>query len=649
MEDLPPRDRIKFYGPADLGNFVVADAAVALMRVQAEKDAITSLNDALEMHNALEFERHSVLPTALSENERDALKLAARALRAQIAAFFSTITSSNIGEQLVGLEQEYAQDLLQLIDRFKVAKQIGEQDLFEALNQAGIRLSVMLKDRGFVKAHDQRLRDLMMSEASYGELLVNARLVRNSSDAYFLPASLSPDDSQAVLRQYIESESPHLNYVEAIANAQDDSVTGITPRIRLAAQRRVAALIEELFADESNFVRGTGYAVGIDPDQHEPVKDLVRRAGDRTLRQRTLGGAYLKTSLMPDQILANFTTIIGYLEERSLLTLPSFQSHIGVLERLRISGKTTYPRGSEFARRDSMTVLSTEAYFDFLQQEGTDVEGVVAWYFREYITEVFGIAGFTYAASTAGSSFLERCRHICAEMESIAKQFTLYCDDGAIDRELLEITSAPRPWATIPSLIERKYVVQRPSDDCAAALNLLFSDQSSIHFINKDLNAINFVQLVLNHQLHYGDLHHYQTGAVDWLTAKGLVAVDDGIISFRSLLPILVLRDINMYEAGPFGHYDLEKTAAEHLVDAGWLDFRSTLLSPTEASYFNFFLNKSEFSDGHDLRNRYLHGTNPNPEDEKSHRTAYMLLLRLTVSLVLKMHDDFVLCATTNQ
>lgn len=49
MEDPLPRDRIKFYGPADLGNFVVADEAVALIQAQVEMQAVESLNDALEI------------------------------------------------------------------------------------------------------------------------------------------------------------------------------------------------------------------------------------------------------------------------------------------------------------------------------------------------------------------------------------------------------------------------------------------------------------------------------------------------------------------------------------------------------------------------------------------------------------------------
>lgn len=645
MEGQTPRDRVKFYGSADLANFFLVDEAVALIRVQVEKEEMASLNDALEVHNALEFERNGVLPRTLTQAERDELALHARSLSGQIAAFFAKIDGSNVNEHLFGFEREYVQDLLQLIGRFKVAKKVGGQELFEALTRAEVPLWAMLREKQFVTAYDKQLRSVMMSDARHGELLVYRSLLRSSPDAGFLPASLSPDDSQQIFKNYIDSQSPHLNYVEAIANAQDNPIIGITPKIRLAAQRRVTNLTRALLADERNVLIGTGYAVGIDPEQQEPRQDRVQPVGGRTLHQRTFGGRYLNASKEPAQILANFARTIGYMEGRGLLDLPSFPSQIGVLEGLRISGKDAYPRGSMFVRRDSLTVLGTEAYHDFLHQEGIEVEGIVAWYFREYIPEVFDVVGFDYAPSTVSSTFLERCRHICAEMESLVKQFTLYSEEGKIDRELLEMTSAPRPWKDIPSLVERKYLFHRASEECDTALRLLFSDQSSITFINEELKASSFVQLALNNQLHYEDLHHYQTELVDWLIAADIVAVDDGTIVFRSLQTLLVLRDIRTYEAAPFAHYGMQKTAAEELVAKGWLDYRSSLFTQAEASYFNFFLNKCEFSDGYDLRNKYLHGTNPDSSNEDAHRKAYMQLLRLTVALVLKIHDDIVLRA----
>jgi len=642
MEDHGSHDRLKFYGLGDLANYMMADQAVAFIGAQSKKRTITTLNDALEIHNALEFERHDIVPSTIGQEAREALSASARVLRGQLAAFFERIDSSNIDDHLNSFEREYVQDLLHLIGRFNVTARVGGPTVFNALVKLGVPMWAMLGDRKFVTTHDTRLRNVLLSDAGYGELLVNIRLLKNTPNAYVLPTSLTALDSQQILMAYIDSESPHLNYVEAIAQAQDNESFGITTKIRLAAQRRVHELTEALFADEMKVVSGTSYAIGIDPEQQEPVLDRVKRSAGRTLRQRTFGGIYLKSSINPAQILANFSTVFEYLNERGLLVLPSFQSHIGVFERLRVSGKDTYPRGAAYRDRDSTTLLGTEAYYDFLRHEGIEVEDVLAWYFRDYIPEVFDITGFEYAPSTANSTYLERCRHICAEMESVVKQFTLYCEDGEIDRELLELTSAPRPWGKIPSLVERKYLVQSASEGCETALHLLFSDQSRLTYVNENLQARSFVQLTLNNQLRYEDLHHYQTRHVDWLATAGIITVDSGIISFTSLPMLRVLADINNYETAPFGHYELEEAAAENLVAKGWLEFRSTLLSSAEASYFNFFLNKSEFSDGHDLRNRYLHGTNPKPRDENAHRKAYTQLLRLAVALVLKIHDDLV-------
>ena len=38
MEEPSPRDRIKFYGPGDLANYVIAEEAVALLRAQPETE-----------------------------------------------------------------------------------------------------------------------------------------------------------------------------------------------------------------------------------------------------------------------------------------------------------------------------------------------------------------------------------------------------------------------------------------------------------------------------------------------------------------------------------------------------------------------------------------------------------------------------------
>jgi hypothetical protein len=60
----------------------------------------------------------------------------------------------------------------------------------------------------------------------------------------------------------------------------------------------------------------------------------------------------------------------------------------------------------------------------------------------------------------------------------------------------------------------------------------------------------------------------------------------------------------------------------------------------TEQSYFNYFLNKREFTNGLDMRNSYLHGTQTNPEEIQEHEYAYYSYLKLLTLILLKIEDD---------
>ncbi|WP_344203347.1 hypothetical protein [Kocuria salsicia] len=93
-------------------------------------------------------------------------------------------------------------------------------------------------------------------------------------------------------------------------------------------------------------------------------------------------------------------------------------------------------------------------------------------------------------------------------------------------------------------------------------------------------------------------------------------------------------------------HSAADQKAIDEMVSAGWLAHRSTLLSAAEVSYFNYFLNDKEFSNGPSLRNRYLHGSQADGDDDRVHRHTYLTALRLLVALVIKINDDF--CLTDN-
>ena len=75
----------------------------------------------------------------------------------------------------------------------------------------------------------------------------------------------------------------------------------------------------------------------------------------------------------------------------------------------------------------------------------------------------------------------------------------------------------------------------------------------------------------------------------------------------------------------------------------GIIYFENTLFSKPEQNYFNYHLNKSEFSNSMDLRNKYLHGTQANPEEVETHERVYHIYLKLLVLALLKIDDDLMI------
>lgn len=83
----------------------------------------------------------------------------------------------------------------------------------------------------------------------------------------------------------------------------------------------------------------------------------------------------------------------------------------------------------------------------------------------------------------------------------------------------------------------------------------------------------------------------------------------------------------------------------QNLEAKGYIRYGSTLLSESEVSLFNYYLNRVEFKNGLDLRNEYAHGVQQTSKNEEEHKNNYFLFLRLFFLFVIKINDDFCLKA----
>lgn len=641
-EDAVAPPRVRFYGVQDLAAAWHVARVAELAERFASGGAPRTTTGVLELHNVQQYLEHGLLPSGYSDEQRDRAVAQASGMRSAVARFFADIDGTDFAEKVAGVDADYLLDLLDLLGRSRAFERCGAGVALPALKASGLRLDELLECAKLVRAYELEMREELLAAPRAGELLIRKHLQDDAGGDVHLPRSLSPTDARGLLERYVDSADANPNYVGLLADARESRQAGIDAKLKLRAKRRRDELLSELF-DENNVIT-TGFEVGISDSQEEPAAFELDTSAEVVSRS-TYSRRWLEDTCDNPSILNNFQYLFEWADRHVLLTLPSYPSQLGVFERLMgTAGRTEYTTGAAFRAVDSTTLLQTRLYVRFLEEKGIDLEQVVAWFFEEYLAEEFGAANFTFEPSGTGA-YLQRVRHLFAEMESAANQFALFAAEGELDRDLLTIGSEQIRYKEIPSLLDGKYACPTDSDELAGVLHLLFSDQSLLNYVSEDLNAESAADLLLRNAVAYAGFHDYQRPAVDHLIGLGILEDTGSRVRLANAEQFLILKALSATQAVSYYHLsDAARAEADAMEARGWTARRSSLLTEAEAGYFNYQLN-NEFSNGPALRNKYVHGTQASAYGKDAHFQAYLAALRLTVALVIKINDDFVLAA----
>jgi hypothetical protein len=635
----PTSRRVKFYGLSDYGTYFQVEHALKILECHDQSSTSRAISDILELYNAQLFVESNLFPKTYSDRQREACRALAPELRKTIAIFFNTINDANIASVVIDVGYEYHADLLQLLSRYKVYDRCTAAIVLPVLEKTHIGVGNMLTSQSLVQSYDQEVRARLVSDPRNAEHLIRKYLEKDAGHPAYLPPSFTSTDARTLLDNYLDSDDANPNFVELIATARVDKKAGIDAKLKLKAKRKLDAWTEDFFKNNTGIK--SGCKVSISDTQTEPVIASV----DGLVADLSYGRRWLDDNLDFPTILNNFLYLFEFANLHMLLALPSYRVQLGVFERfMSTTGRDAYPIGTAFRFKDQSSFLQTMLYSRFLQTKDIELESVIAWFFAEYLKEEFGAAKLKFAPSSKTSSYLERSRHLFSEMESVIKQFSLYAENGELDTDLLAMTSEQVRYKNIPSLLVGKYVYASDNQDILNILHLLFSDQSGLTYINENLRADDAGRLLIKNQVAYDEFADHQKRSVDHLIGLGVLENTGKRVQLADINQFLILKAIFYTEATSYYHYPAEaRTCIDNMVSKGWLVRRESLFTDPEGSYFNYYLNQTEFSNGPDLRNKYLHGSQADADDEEQHLRTYITALKLLIVLVIKINDDFCL------
>jgi hypothetical protein len=251
--------------------------------------------------------------------------------------------------------------------------------------------------------------------------------------------------------RYIEGADANPNYVGLIESAPVSQLSCVDAKLKLKAKRRGVEMNAEFF--KTNAGTRTGCELSISESQDEPVSVEL----EEMVTKVTFSARWLEETTDYPSILNNVQHVFGFADRECLLTLPAYPADMSVLERhLGMKGKTDYHFGIWFRTADTKSLLEVRMLHGFLRSKDIDLEEVMSWFFGEYLVEEFGAENFSFTPAGQGMTYLQKVRHLFAEMESVANQFSLYAQDGELDRELLAMTADQVRYKLLPTLQLRK-------------------------------------------------------------------------------------------------------------------------------------------------------------------------------------------------
>ena len=632
-------ERVQYYEINDLAiGYDVENMEVVMQNFDHNKK-YEDINDIIELNNIRKYIEKGIYPRNWSSKDISNSKNVSKMYKMIIGKFLNCISEENIEKILKSLERCYKSTFWELFSDFNIFNKISPERIEVIICNSGNIVYDLLKYKKIVNKYGKVIREELLSNYSYATLILDKyEVYHNKKNNIYLPKELSLKDKEQIILNYINSSNPNLNYLRIIKDINSTNELNISDKTRLYAKRKLEEETKKIFESQTGFNMET--IVGFSGIQEKIIDADISVNHIKLIYSRK----WIEENKDYSTLLNNFIYLFEFVDNQTRITLINKSQEMGVFEKhLFMKSKKSYITGNMFNSKDILSRLQIISYYRELKILNIRLEDVIEWFFKDYLVNEFKIYGFNIKMPSENSIYLEKCLTILSQMESVLKQFSMYVNDGNIDYELLEMSSNHLFFKDIPTLLHNKYVYGC-GDEFDCITYYFFSDQCMLSYIECIGEKYkNFYDLLINEKININDYHEYQRNDINWLLNNNYLIIDDeGYIKIYDNKKICILQDLYNNGFISYWKYSFEMREAINMMESkGLIEFGSSLLSKQECDYFNYYLNRSSFNNGLDLRNKYSHGTQPNREkDMEIHKSNYIIFLRLMVLIIIKINDE---------
>jgi len=645
-------NKVVFYSKEDMAGSMQLKKGEDVLR-NPTKSNYTNINDILELYNIKKYIDNELYLLGWTQDDITNFKQKATEYNKVIGQFMSSINESNVIQLYDNTVREYTNSFWELVNNQSVFKRISKTNFSDILTKEPYLIHNILTHKNIVEHYNIELKDFLLTYSQSAEILLSIYEVKDdfNKNQKFVPKSLTIEEKETIISNYLDSTDVNYNYIGLIQNVKIRNDFKISDKTRLKAKRLHRSETEKFFADKG----GMKYGVSISfPENATKIKDGY--VDENLIAHYSFSLDFIKQNNDRYLLFRNFKVLFEYIDIYNRINLVSKISQMGVFESIMgVHSQNEYRGGTVFSLSEMTSYAQIFGYNKVLTELNISLESILHFVFTSSFQEKYDFASNArFSIPTATNSNFEKVRLLAPEFESILKQYKLYVEDKAIDFELLQISSAPSTIKDIPSLNKNKYIYfNEDNKEMLGCSNLFFSDQTLLAYVEpfKEKQYHTFFDLLANEEtVKFSNYEEHQKPQLQYLIDKGFISIDSNdIIQITNLERLLIFKDLRENEFASFYRYPIDLQAeVQKMVNENIVFFESSLFSKSEQSYFNYFLNKSEVTNGLDLRNSYLHGTQANPDEIQKHEYAYFTYLKLLFLTMLKIEDDLFISKSTS-
>lgn len=596
---------------------------------------LSDVNRVLELYNIrLYFDKYDSVSGWSSEKYNYYSSLANNSKK-DVVKFFCSMNAMDLVSIHESCDVVFWDDFWTLFYQFKVYERIPKESFANVMNGMRVSPNHLLSNKAFVNFFDAEIAEMLRIPSFGASFIIDYYLrKRDGKEKYYIPKTLTKEDNYNTVKQYVEGPDVNANALYLIFNGRTCDSNAFLPddRLKYLAKQRY----EKIWSDDSLPIIKSGMGIKVEFAPDNPDVN-VEFTGENIIAK------YNSNWVVENQdyptLLNNFIYLFGYVDKYMRCSLTSESLQPGVIEDVfMVNGNGMYKPGQTFRMMNGLADIQMQSYVHIMNDSDIYLEDVIKWFFEVYLEVEFSAKGFICLIPEHNDSILSKYERVASVMDGLTKQYKLFCEDGIVDRGLYEMSSGSIRFNSIPSQLKHKYAYSQSPDLNREAASF-FSDQNLLSYTKRHESKYNTLfELLVHEEIGFDDVMEYNTDTYNWLVERGSIYVNEGKIELNPER-IFILRELYNKQVICLNY--VESKTIKDLIACGELIEENTLLSRPESRYFDFFLNKTEFSDGLDLRNKYIHDTGS--LDKKTQTHDYYTLLKLMIILIIKINEDFCL------